>query len=271
MSGFDLIIKQDKEEIEAAEVFVRGTIDGRQYWFLLDTGAAITSIKFDDYTAGFDCISKRVSSGLFEGCTDDLIIVPTIELGPISKQNFMIARIPKGNPEIRNLIGMDFLKTYRCHFLFDEHRVTINTEDDLVSDCRFQTLTLGQAFHPYVEVQFGTHKAQAVWDTGAGITVVDMGFIQAHAAFFQEVGVSTTGTDSTGSTRKTPMFIMAKAVIGSYEFPPHKVAGVDMSPISDRADIPMDLVLGYSTLSKANWVFDFPRRKWAVAKFLDVK
>jgi hypothetical protein len=33
-------------------------------------------------------------------------------------------------------------------------------------------------------------------------------------------------------------------------------------------EIPMDLILGYSTLRKANWVFDFPRKQWAISKSL---
>ena len=127
MSGFDLIIKQDQEDVEAAEVFVYGTIGGHQYRFLLDTGAAITSVKLDDYTAGFNCIGEKTSSGLFARCTDDLITVPSIELGPISKRNFTLARMGKRNPDTRNLIDMDLLKDFRCHFFFDEHRVAVDT------------------------------------------------------------------------------------------------------------------------------------------------
>jgi hypothetical protein len=58
MSGFDLIIKPDEEDVEAAEVLVDGTIGGYEYRFLLDTGAARTSVTFDDYTSTFGCIEK---------------------------------------------------------------------------------------------------------------------------------------------------------------------------------------------------------------------
>src|SRR5438093_11227110 len=65
MSGFDLIIKPDEEDAEAAEVLVDGTIGGYKYRFLLDTGAARTRVIFDDYTSTFDCIEKSDSSGVF--------------------------------------------------------------------------------------------------------------------------------------------------------------------------------------------------------------
>jgi hypothetical protein len=47
------------------------------------------------------------------------------------------------------------------------------------------------------------------------------------------------------------------------------VAGVDLSRVNATIAVPMDLVLGYTTLRHANWWFDFPRRRWAVTRLLD--
>ena len=66
----------------------------------------------------------------------------------------------------------------------------------------------------------------------------------------------------------TPTFVMAATTIGARVFPPHTVAGVDLSRGNAAVEPPMDFVLGYSTLSKANWWFDFPRRRWAVTRLL---
>jgi len=126
ISGFNLIIKQDEEDVEAAEIFVDGIIGGKKYRFLLDTGAASTTIQFDDYTSTFDCIGKKDSSGAFAKIIDDLITVPYIELGPILEKNFTLARMIENNPDKRNLIGMDLLKNYCCYFFFDINRVSID-------------------------------------------------------------------------------------------------------------------------------------------------
>jgi hypothetical protein len=263
MSGFDLIIKPDEEDVEAAEVLVDGTIGGYTYRFLLDTGAARTSVTFDDYTSTFDCIEKSDSSGVFAASSQDLIRVPMIALGPISKKDFTLVRMQENDPDIPNLLGMDLLKDFCCHFLFDEKRVVVQDEPEFGSP--FQELILGQKFHPYVDIQFGKLKARTVWDTGAGITIADMNFIKKYPAFFQEVGQSQ-GTDSTGAKMATPLFIMAPTIIGNHEFPPHKVAGVDLSQVNSTTEVPMDLILGYNTLRKANWLFDFPRKRWAISK-----
>jgi hypothetical protein len=38
--------------------------------------------------------------------------------------------------------------------------------------------------------------------------------------------------------------------------------------VNATIEVPMDLILGYSTLNKAHWLFDFPGQRWAVLKRL---
>jgi|GEM_PF-1009577 len=267
MNEFKLIIVPDEEDAEAAEVLVDGTIGGNYYRFLLDTGAARSSVRFDDYTAAFESVEKSNSSGVFAKSSSDLITVPSIEIGPISKINFTLNRTAETDPDLRNLIGMDILKDFCCHFFFDTNRVLVDTNAEAEAGDNFQELFLDSKFHPYVEVEFGAAKANAVWDTGAGITVVDLNFIKKYPTYFQQVG-NSTGTDSSGFKMETSMFIMAATTIGNNIFPTHKVAGVDLSQVNSTIELPMDLILGYSTLSKANWLFDFPGKRWTISRLL---
>ena len=265
MGGFALVIQPDEEEPEAAEVLVDGSVGGRRYRFLLDTGAAKSAILSDDYTTTFAAVGQHTSSGVFAGGSEDVVIAPTIALGPIVQRDFPVTRLAQNIPQRRNLIGMDLLKDYRCHFLFDEHRVEIDGDD--LPGVTFYDLALDSRFHPYVPVRFGAVTASAVWDTGAGITVVDMGLVARHPAFFQPAGQSQ-GTDATGATVATPMFTMLGAKVGDLELPPLRVAGVDLSGVNATIETPMDLILGYNMLCRANWLMDFPRRRWAMTKRL---
>lgn len=267
MSEFNLIIQQDEEDIEAAEVFVEVSLGAKKYRFLLDTGAARTSVVLDAYTGAFDSLGKSSSPGVFAKSSDDLITLPSFELGPISKKDLTVARATGDGPGLRNLVGMDVLKDFCFHFLFDENRVLVDPTRAAETVDSFQELTVDAKYHPYVDVQLEKVRASAVWDTGAAITVVDTNFVSKHPALFEEVGRSH-GTDSSGYSMETPMFIMAATIIGNHRFPPHKVAGVDLSQVNSTLEIPMDLILGYSTLSKANWLFDFPGKKWAITKLL---
>ena len=74
--------------------------------------------------------------------------------------------------------------------------------------------------------------------------------------------------DATGATVATPMFTMLGATVGDIELPPLRVAGVDLSGVNATIETPMDLILGYNMLCRANWLVDFPRRRWAMTKRL---
>lgn len=87
-------------------------------------------------------------------------------------------------------------------------------------------------------------------------------FLETHAELFEEVGVSL-GTDATGAQMETPMFILARSLIGGREFMPFTVAGVDLAPVNATIEAPMDMILGYNALVMADWVFAFPRKRWA--------
>ena len=265
MNEFRLIIQPDEDDAESAQVFVDGTVGGKCYRFLLDTGAARTSLILDDYTSTFESAAKHASSGLFATNSDDLIVVPNLEVGPIVRKSLSVCRVVDRPAAVSSLIGMDLLRELSCHFKFDENRVVV---DFMPERNAFHDLYLDDRFHPYIDIQFGTTTAKAVWDTGASITVVDSQFVEKHPTFFRRVGEST-GTDASGSQQTTPMYSMSDAVIGGYSFPPHKVAGVNLSHVNATLAIPMDLIVGYSTLRRANWLFDFPGKRWAIANLLD--
>jgi hypothetical protein len=267
MAEVKLIIKPDEEEAEAAEVYVDGKLDGKDYRFLFDTGAARSSVISDRYTATLKSVGQHSSSGVFTASSEDLITIGSIEIGPIAKHDFTLTRASAGAVGKTSLIGMDLLKDYRCHFFFNESRVFVDSSDSPVGDYAFEPLLFDKKFHPHVDVQFGDAHAYAVWDTGASLTVVDMNFINKHLDFFEEVGQSA-GTDSTGTTVQTPMFIMSRTVIGKQVFPPHKVAGVDLLQVNATVEMPMNLIVGYSTYRKADWLFDFPHKRWVISKWL---
>ena len=264
MSGFALIIQPDDEEPEAAEVLVDGSVGGRPYRFLLDTGAAQSALLSDEYTATFAAVERRASSGVFASGSDDVIIAPSVTLGPIVRRDFPLTRLSENTPHRRNLIGMDLLKDVRCHFLFDENRVEIDGD---IPDASSYDLALDSRFHPYIPLRAGATTASAVWDTGAGITVADMGFITRHPAIFRAAGESQ-GTDSTGTSMATPMFVLTGGTVGEAALPPLRVAGVDLSGVNATIETPMDVIIGYNLLRTANWLMDFPRRRWAISKRL---
>lgn len=257
MPGFDLILKFDEQDEDDAEIYVIGTIGTRPYTFLLDTGAAVTNLVWDDYTGQLPRTGDHQSSGVLGDIENDLVTIHDLQVGSLTKAAHTAARLSQDHPHARSLIGMDLLRDYCCHFLFSQNQVVFAPAPaDGLND-----LFLDDKFHPYVPAACGGETVPTVWDTGASLTCVDVGFIARHPNAFEEAGESG-GTDASGNTIDTPLYWMRGLSCGGHAFPAHKVVGLDLSFVNSRIEHPMTMILGYSTLYQADWVFDFPRRKW---------
>ena len=265
MSAIKLIVEPDEEEPGAAEIWVDGYVDGRPYRFLLDTGAARSSLVSDTYTSGIVSLDSDESSGLFASARSDLITVDELELGPISRREFVVTRAAPNAKGHANIIGMDLLSTHSCHFKFSEERLLIDPHSPPVDAGEEHAMRLDARLHPYVEAALGVTAASAVWDTGASLTVVASDLVRRLEGHFRPAGTST-GTDAAGVSRATPMFVMQGLHIGDGEFPPLKVAQVDLAQLNADLEIPMDMILGYNALSQADWFMDFPARQWAFTR-----
>jgi hypothetical protein len=257
-----LIIEPDLDDPDCAEVLVDGTVAGRPYRFLLDTGAARTQLVADEFTAGLISHAQHRSSGVFAASTNPLVMVPDLAVGPLAATTLAVERIDAAQPGAQNLLGMDVLRHHCFRFQFD--RSTLAPEHSPAADAD-RALQVDAAGHPYVDVRWPGVTGRAQWDSGAGMTIVDQAFQLNHPELFEEAGCSV-GTDSTGAQAEVPTFVLAEALIGGALFARHKVAVVDLSQVNATLDIPMDLILGYPTLRQANWLFDFPAGRWAVAR-----
>lgn len=252
-SVIDLIIDDDDDEPEAATIYVDGTLDGRPHRFLLDTGAASTELTFHASTAGYRSIESGSSSGVIAAADFDRILVPSLTVGSLSWSALTLARSrPGGNPR-GSLLGMDLLGSLCCAFDFGAATMRVGPLDG----AEWRPLRMDLAGHPYLDVGLAVGTGSAVWDTGAALTIADTGFIARHQAEFTAAGTSI-GTDATGASVQTPMFVQSGCRIGGIDFPPHRVAAVDLSAANATIEWPMDLILGYNLLRHARWTFDFP-------------
>ena len=143
-----LVIELDPEEPEAGSVLVDGSVGGHPYRFLLDTGAATSRVAYDDYTAQYASTGGHPSSGVFATSHDDLITVPSIQIGPISRFNFTVVRAAAGAPHAANLVGMDILRDFRLHVDFTGHRLQVDAPDSLSNDRTWHAMRMGRRFHP---------------------------------------------------------------------------------------------------------------------------
>ena len=250
----DLPLVIVSEDDGGSLVLVDGEVSGEPHRFLLDTGAAGSCIGPDVLGDDGDGQSAAASPVVFAtGEQGHIVTLGQLVLGPIVREYVRMSRIAHhpGRP-IDNLIGMDVLHTVACHFRFDEARVIT---DPPASERPAETLPLylDRTFHPYIAIDPGDGSAgRAVWDTGASMTVVGAAFVAARPDCFTRLG-QATGTDATGATLETPLYRLESALIDGIRFTAHTVAAVDLTPVNATIADPMDMILGYTTLSQADW------------------
>jgi hypothetical protein len=276
MPPLPLVLEPDPDDPDCAVPIVAVTVAGRPYRFVLDTGAACTTMAPDAYTSALPVSGRGRSHGAFAPTSDPFVTVTDLRAGPMHVTELKVA-LAEGNwPGAPNLLGMDVLRRYRCHFRFGRGVVEVGPEagteagteagaeaGQAAAPVTMNDLWTSAACHPHVDVEWPGVTAHACWDSGAGITVVNRDFWLAHRELFDETG-TVTGTDVGGARRETTMLRMSRSVIGCREFGAHKAVVVDLTAANSSLERPMDLILGYPAWRQADWLFDFPARKWAL-------
>ncbi len=255
-----LVIEPDLDDPGCADVMVDGRIEGRAYRFVLDTGAGRTHVVADDFLSALAGGGTVSSSGVFAPHRNATVRVSDLVVGPVRAPDVAVALVEAAQPGARNLLGMDVLKDFNCHFRFDRATLVI---DDAVDPDGMRPLLMDEASHPFVEVTWPGVTASSVWDSGAGITIVDHVFWSQYRGLFEELG-SSVGTDAAGAQVETQTYTVVGPRIGGQQFASHKIAVVDLSGPNSTLTRPMDMILGYTTFRQANWLFDFPRREWRI-------
>ena len=253
-----LIVERDSDDPDCANAMVDGTVGGLLRRFILDTGAARTNLVATDNLTLEPCGVESGSGGVFEAVDHQLASVRDLRIGPIAVDELTVSITPDGEAG-HDLLGMDVLGDFCWRLSLADAKLTL--EPDL-TDSTAHDLYVDPRGHPCLDLVWDEVTAGACWDTGAGITVVDAGFAERHPHLFTHES-SSWGTDSTGATRQTPTYLMQGPTIGGHRFRSHRIAVVDLSTVNATIARPMDLILGFTTLSQAEWVMDFPLRRWS--------
>jgi hypothetical protein len=253
-----MIVVPDSDDRDCANILVDGNVAGRPYRFYLDTGAARTQLASDEYTAGLATRGQDASAQAFSAATSDVVTISDLTLGALSVASLDVVRAGPA-PASPNLLGMDVLGRYCCCFRFDAQILEL-AQSPALQDGLPLTVTRRGQFH--VQLDWADASASGCWDSGAGITLISQEFHRAHRDLFTEAG-SSVGMDGSGTTVETPVYLMEGPLIGGVPFAPARVAVLDMTEMNRGLETPMDLVVGYTLGSQANWAFDVPARCWA--------
>ena len=256
------MLANDPVDAEAIDVWVDGLVGDAPVRFRLDTGAADCVVPLVDSTQWLTVTVINSGVGFSgTGLGDDEVVVPRLRLGDLVIEDVAATRSVAGSP-LSPLLGMTALGRYRCEFRFSEHQLELDCRTSLDTGDWFE-LTSHVGTQPMVPVDFETIVALACWDTGAGLSAIDVDFAHSHPHLFEHVR-ATRGVDASGVEIPSQLCRMAACRVGGIAIGPSACAIVDFGPLNATLKQPISFVLGMPAILQADWSFDFPKGRWNV-------
>ncbi|MFE1644143.1 aspartyl protease family protein [Microbacterium sp. P01] len=254
-----LNLDPDPDVAEAIVVSVLVDVDGVHQRLIVDTGGAQSALAAGELSRKLQSAPARSDAGrgVFGGNRrPDRVVAEMMAIGGlrIARPRFDVEALP-GAP---SLLGLDVLGEHRLDFLFSA--AVLEFDGEGVVDHR-RDLVQSSRRHPYVTANWGDIAANAIWDSGASISIVDRAFARRHSGLFRPEG-NSSGIDASGVESNIEMVRMAGLTVGGRTFTP-TIAGIaDIAGIEHAGDPPFDLILGMPVLRQADWALDLADGWW---------
>ncbi|RCK70793.1 hypothetical protein DT076_05210 [Desertihabitans brevis] len=113
---------------------------------------------------------------------------------------------------------------------------------------------------PCVPVRWGDTVVDAVWDTGAGVTVVDRAWAEAHPHAVTLLQEPSRGTDVTGAEIPGARGLLSASLVAGQALAPQECGVVDLSQLNAHLDDPIRLIIGLPQIVQRDWYVDFRTR-----------
>lgn len=233
--------------------FVSVKVDDRTVRAVFDTGALRTVLI--DLPSSARPAGSQETAGAFGAKVVTEWEVGDIRLGSLRTGPLTVHRIDDA-PGLHPVVALDVLGTGAWQL--DLSSNTLVTGVASLGGSAYQSTANG---HILAEMRWPTVAATALLDTGAGITLIDRRFAEAHPNLFEHAG-STRATDALGSPGDLRLARTSGYEINGINFAGHIVAIADLPEIPDH----IDAAIGFPTISQARWTVDIPARRWRIER-----
>lgn len=247
----------DRDDPEAFSLTLDAVVDGDPLTLTLDTGTPRTRLTRQPGAP----IATEHTQGVL-GAARVGRAVAEVALPGVPGQRLEIETVERDLPGARALLGLDYLSATTFGLSVVRRSLEIGTPPP--HGAPVSTHLPSEA--PHLLVPLTTAEGSvfaAVFDTGAGITVLDSAFADEHPEWFSDHS-SATGTDAAGHQVSTPVAHMHGTAIGDHPLQPHRVAFLDLRAQTAHLRQPLDVILGLPAIAQFDWWFDVEQRTWAV-------
>ncbi|SDS56742.1 Aspartyl protease [Friedmanniella luteola] len=263
MPRIPLVVLPDPEDESCLQAWTDVVADGVPLRLLLDTGTPRSAVP---HVAPFATRARQTTQGgrgAFAVAAIEEVLVETdaVRTGDLVTPDLLVQLQPEGwrHP---GLLGMDVLGSHRCDFHFDVPRIDLDGGEP--PGAAWYPLATAPQSTPTVAVSWDQTSLDALWDTGAGATLVDQSWASRHSEIVSVRPETGRGTDVTGAEANHHWGTLATCRIGQATFAEQRCAVVDLSALNATLEQPVEVVLGLPLIVQASWAMDHPRRRWTV-------
>ncbi len=260
MPQVPVTLDPDPNDDRALQCWVDADAAGAKHRLLLDTGSRRSSVPREGAFATAELHGTGTGRGASgDSATDQLIRIRSLGVGDLTMEDVLVELQPE-NWSHPPLLGTHVFEPYVCAFRFSKGRIDVDVDDHA------DAASWGDSWTPAVELCWDETLVRAVWDTGAGITIVDQAWAEQHPEAVTVSGVQDHGIDSTGRAVPGQRGTLMGFTVHGTRFAGGQPCGiVDLSPLNAHMSRgPINMFLGLPQIRQADWVLDFPQRKIAV-------
>jgi hypothetical protein len=268
-----LDVQIQNQMIGVGQIFVSCGFDGQGQNCLLDTGSDICLVKSDDYFGKYPAQGQRCSEGAsgVKVCSDIIGIadlkVGGIDFGAEEAQR----RTPQscggdgGGAQLPGYLVGSIWHTLLGHQVaFDFAAKTLSVDPASPAPGAPQAMKL-VLDNNYMEIPVsfgGGSPVSMLYDTGAGLTVMDQGYVNSNASAFSYLA-DTQIQDS--SCQKIPVKIYS---INSLSVAGHSLSGsyavaMDLSAVKKALGSDLQGIIGFNAITAFNWRVDLKNDTFA--------
>lgn len=258
----NLKIVHDDDEPEAGEFFITGFVDSKPVELFLDTGATFTSVVGQSFLQNYPVEKKMEFQGIGGvSQSGEVICVKGISIGNKSLENQSVVRVQEGFGR-KSTVGIDLFKDQA--FFFDSKNRSLRFDvHSRAKSMDLHPLSIGKKGHIYLPAQVGLNgmTVESIWDTGAGLTLVDISVVNDNLSNFEFVKKSS-GDDTTGTSMILSFYKMKYLKVGSNEYRDLLVLAADLAGVRNAIGEDVRMAFGFNAIVQHNWYFDLKNRKW---------